>query len=45
MSMRKLIKLGLTAAVLLSLSAVSDAADAVRGPAYITPAAASPFVL
>ena len=37
MSTRKLIKLGLTAAVLLSLSAVSDAADAVRGPAYIPP--------
>jgi len=37
MSPCKLIKLGLTAAVLLSLSAVSDAADAVRGPAYIPP--------
>jgi len=37
MSTCKLIKLGLTAAVLLSLSAVSDAADAVRGPAYIPP--------
>ena len=37
MSTCKLIKLGLTAAVLLSLSAVSDAADAVRGPAYGPP--------
>ena len=37
MSTRKLIKLGLTAAVLLSLSAISDAADAVRGPAYGPP--------
>jgi len=37
MSTCKLIKLGLTAAVLLSLSAVSDAADAVRPPAYRAP--------
>src|SRR6266853_2714197 len=37
MSTCKLIKLGLAAAILLSVSAVSDAADAVRGPAYRAP--------
>jgi outer membrane immunogenic protein len=37
MSTCRLIKLGLAAAMLLSVSAVSDAADAVRGPAYGVP--------
>jgi len=37
MSIRRLIKLGLAAAMLVSASAVSDAADAPRGPAYRPP--------
>src|SRR5215467_6950745 len=37
MSVCKLIKLGLATAILASACAVSDAADAVRGPAYMAP--------
>jgi outer membrane immunogenic protein len=43
MSTCKLIKLGLAAAMLLSASAVSEAADAPRGPAYRPPPPPIPF--
>ena len=43
MSTRSLIKLGLAAATLVSVSAVSEAADVQRGPAYRPPPRPLPF--